>query len=102
MFNLVLVLSLNCWIESMFYNTAYQSEVENKPTYNWIHIEHTQPANHTSPNSNHNSTIGDQYSFKCNQNVLKSWNSDVQQKCAGQKKLTNRVPITTKLLPKQA
>ena len=72
--------------------------MQNIPKYNWIHIEHTQPANHTSPNANHNFTIGEQYSFKCNQNLLKSCNLDIKQKCAEQKKLTNRVPITTKLL----
>jgi len=33
--------------------------------------------------------------------MLKSCNLDVKQKCTGQKKLTNRVPITTKLLEKR-
>jgi len=77
--------------------------VQNIAKYNSIHIEHTQPANHTSPNGNHNSNIGDQYSFKCNQNLLNSCNLDVKQKrSAGQKKLTKYSTNYYKIIPKEA
>jgi len=44
--------------------------VQNIAKYNSIYTLVRQPAKHKSTNGNHNSNNGDQYSFKCNQNLF--------------------------------
>jgi len=70
--------------------------------YNSVHILVRQLAKHKSTKANHNSNIGDQYSFKCNQNLFtqaiqmlkRSQVLDIITK-------QNREPITTKLHQKR-